>query len=93
MTVTPDQTLAQSQDCSPALESEMTTRPIYGDPDYRGSGKLQGNVAPIIGSSIGRSVAVYCAEEGADVAIAYLDAYYMAGQVLHSNGGVVNEGY
>ncbi|MDB5799226.1 MAG: short-chain dehydrogenase [Rhodocyclales bacterium] len=59
----------------PGLESEISPRPQFLAPDYRGSGKLQDCVAIITGgdSGIGRAVAVLYAREGADVAIIYLD--------------------
>ncbi|MGB3536166.1 MAG: SDR family oxidoreductase [Microcoleaceae cyanobacterium] len=77
MTITPDQIPPQSQDRKPALESEMTPKPKYDDPNYKGSDKLLDKVALITGgdSGIGRSVAVLYAKEGADVAIVYLDEH------------------
>jgi len=45
MPITPDQIPAQSQDRTPALESEMVPRPMYDDLNYKGSGKLQDKVA------------------------------------------------
>jgi NAD(P)-dependent dehydrogenase (short-subunit alcohol dehydrogenase family) len=67
----------QHQDQQPGLESEMTPKPQAEDPQYKGSGKLQGKVAFITGgdSGIGRAVAIAFAKEGADVALGYLNEH------------------
>ncbi|MEW9051388.1 MAG: SDR family oxidoreductase [Neobacillus sp.] len=72
----------QHQDRQPGIESEMNPRPISVDSNYKGSGKLTNKTAIITGgdSGIGRSVAVYFAKEGANVAISYLDEHEDAEQ-------------
>ena len=59
----------------PGLESEMNPKPIFDDPNYLGSHKLQNKVAVITGgdSGIGRATAVAFAKEGADIVIMYLN--------------------
>ena len=67
----------QHQNHQPGYEREMNPLPISEDPDYRGSGKLEGKVALITGgdSGIGRAVAIAFAKEGATVVINYLDEH------------------
>lgn len=65
----------QHQTQQPGLEYQMIPRPIYNNPAYTGSRKLQDRVAIITGgdSGIGRAIAVAYAKEGADVVIVYLN--------------------
>lgn len=67
---------AQTQGRQPGRETEMTPRPDYA-PLFPGVGKLDGQVALIAGgdSGIAGAVAVGMANEGADIAIAYLDEH------------------
>src|SRR4051794_33444870 len=67
----------QHQDRQPGLESQMNPRPRAEDRQYRGSGKLEGQVALITGgdSGIGRAVALIFAKEGANVAVVYLNEH------------------
>ncbi|MGE3333765.1 MAG: SDR family oxidoreductase [Rhodospirillaceae bacterium] len=61
----------------PGRESELTLKPMYDAPFYKGSDKLKDKVAVITGgdSGIGRAIAVLFAREGAHVAILYLDEH------------------
>lgn len=65
----------QHQNVQPGIESQMTPKPIFDNPDYKGSGKLKSKIALITGgdSGIGRAAAVAFAKEGADLAIVYLN--------------------
>lgn len=65
----------QHQAQQPGLQTEMNPKPEIIRDHYKGSDKLKGKVALITGgdSGIGRSVAVYFAREGADLAIVYLN--------------------
>ncbi|MDD9268066.1 SDR family oxidoreductase [Paenibacillus sp. GCM10023248] len=67
----------QHQAQQPGLEYLMVPAPISDNPDYVGSGKLQGKVAIITGgdSGIGRAVAIGFAKEGADVVLVYLNEH------------------
>ena len=68
---------SQHQESMPGSEKEMTPAPLYKGEWYKGSGKLKDKVAIITGgdSGIGRSVAIFFAREGADVAIVYLNEH------------------
>jgi NAD(P)-dependent dehydrogenase (short-subunit alcohol dehydrogenase family) len=68
----PDQHLEK-----PGNENEMELKPRFMAEGYKGSGKLEGQVAIVTGgdSGIGRAVAVLFAREGADVAVLYLNEH------------------
>jgi NAD(P)-dependent dehydrogenase (short-subunit alcohol dehydrogenase family) len=59
----------------PGQEAELTPQADHGEQSYRGSGRLDGQVALITGadSGIGRAVAIAFAREGANIVISYLN--------------------
>ena len=65
----------QEQKRQPGMEYLMTPRPIFDNPNYKGSGKLKNKVAIITGadSGLGRAAAVAFVKEGAKVVIPYYD--------------------
>ncbi len=71
-----NQTFPEQHQAPPGKEWEMNPKPVYDDPNTKGSGQLLEKTAIITGgdSGIGRAVAVAFAKEGADIAIAYLKA-------------------
>ncbi|ULL16910.1 SDR family NAD(P)-dependent oxidoreductase [Paenibacillus sp. H1-7] len=67
----------QHQNRQPGIESDMSPRPVFDNPDYKGSGKLKDKVAIITGgdSGQGRAIALAFAKEGADVVVVYLNEH------------------
>jgi NAD(P)-dependent dehydrogenase (short-subunit alcohol dehydrogenase family) len=71
-----DKNFPEQHQAPPGKEWAMNPKPVYDDPNQKGSGQLLNKTAIITGgdSGIGRAVAVAFAKEGADVVIAYLKA-------------------
>lgn len=88
---TPITFVSQHQNIQPGMEYEMNPLPIFENPNYIPSGKLQDKVVIISGgdSGIGRAVSILFAKEGADIVINYFneheDANYTK-QIIESYG-------
>lgn len=67
----------QEQEQQPGMEYLMTPKPIFDNPNYKGSGKLKGKVAIITGgdSGLGRACAIAYVKEGAKVVIPYYNEH------------------
>ena len=67
----------QSQSVQPGMEYEMIPKPVFDNPNYKGSNKLKGKVAIITGgdSGLGKAAAIYFAKEGADIVIPYYNEH------------------
>lgn len=68
---------SQEQSTHPGIEQVMNPRPIFDNPNYKSSEKLNNKVALITGgdSGIGKAVAIAFAKEGADISIVYFNEY------------------
>ena len=67
----------QEQTVQPGMEYLMTPRPIFDNPNYKGSDKLKDKVAIITGadSGLGRAAAIAFVKEGAKVVIPYYNEH------------------
>lgn len=67
----------QSQVVQPGMEYLMYPSPIFDNPEYKGSGKLNGRVAIITGgdSGLGRAAAIAFVKEGAKIVIPYYNEH------------------
>ena len=96
----------QEQPLQPGIEYLMTPRPIFDNPNYKGSGKLKGKVAIITGadSGLGRAAAIAFVKEGAKVVIPYYnehkDAEYtkkyiesLGGECLLMSGDIADKSF
>ena len=82
----------QSQPRQPGMEYLMYPKPIFDNPNYKGSGKLKDKVAIITGgdSGLGRAAAIAFVKEGAKVVIPYYNEHkdaYETKQYLDKLGG------
>ena len=67
----------QMQTMQPGFEHLMVPRPIFDNPNYKASDKLNNKVAIITGgdSGFGRSIAIHFVKEGAKVVIVYFNEH------------------
>lgn len=67
----------QSQDEQPGMEYLMNPLPVFDNPNYKGSGKLNDKVAIITGgdSGLGRAASIAFVKEGAKIVIVYYNEH------------------
>lgn len=80
----PKEVREPQQQEKPGIEEQMTPKPVAERPEKKN--KLEGKVALITGgdSGIGRAVSILFAQEGADIAIVYLNEHQDAEHVRKS---------
>ncbi len=96
----------QEQQVQPGMEYLMTPRPIFDNPNYKGSGKLKGKVAIITGadSGLGRAAAIAFVKEEAKVVIPYYNEHKdamdtknyiesLGGQCLLMSGDIADKNF
>ena len=96
----------QHQDVQPGMEYLMHPRPIFDNPNYKGSGKLKNKVAIITGgdSGLGRAAAIAFVKEGAKVVIPYYNEHKdaqetkryiesLGGECLLLSGDITNKNF
>ena len=96
----------QSQAEQPGMEYKMYPRPIFDNPNYKGSGKLKDKVAIITGgdSGLGRACAIAFIKEGAKVVIPYYNEHKdamdtknyieeMGGECLFLSGDIADKSF
>lgn len=96
----------QSQAEQPGMEYKMYPRPIFDNPNYKGSGKLKDKVAIITGgdSGLGRACAIAFIKEGAKVVIPYYNEHKdamdtknyienMGGECLFLSGDIADKNF
>lgn len=96
----------QSQSKQPGMEYKMYPRPIFDNPNYKGSGKLKDKVAIITGgdSGLGRACAIAFIKEGAKVVIPYYNEHKdamdtknyienMGGECLFLSGDIADKNF
>ena len=67
----------QEQNVQPGMEYLMYPKPVFDNPNYKGSDKLKNKVAIITGgdSGLGRAAAIAFAKEGASIVIPYYNEH------------------